>query len=851
MTRCLARKFITLALLAASMLGCSPNDDRQISTSEKTATITWPSMKAALPRDPIVEQKVAELVSKMSLAQKVGQMMQPAIAHITPDEVSQYHIGSVLNGGGMYPNGNRYASIQDWLDLADAYWEASMKETDAALAIPIIWGTDAVHGHNNVVGATLFPHNSALGATGNAKLVQDIGSATAQEVVATGIHWNFSPTVAVAKNLRWGRSYESFSENSAIVTQMASAMVIGLQGAPGSQVFLDNNHILATAKHFIGDGATLRGDDQGNASISEQELIAEHANGYFSALAAGVQTVMASYSSFQGLPMHAHKYLLTDILKGQLGFDGLVVSDWHALGHVDGCTRDNCSTAINAGVDMLMVPDRPDWQTMIANTVAQVNSGVIPLSRIDDAVTRILRVKMRAGLFDGKKPSERVTTAFGKTLSTDTHKQLARQAVRESLVLLKNDNSLLPLDGSSHILVTGNAANSVGVQSGGWTISWQGNDTQPADFPAATSIFDALSSSVTAAGGQASFSEDGRYTSKPDVAIVVFGEQPYAEMRGDIQNLNTLEYNRQYGEALTALTYLKSEGIPVVAVFIAGRPRLTTKEINQSDAFVMAWLPGSEAQGLADVLINGIQPAQDFKGLLSFSWPSHPCPNTEAKQPPLFPFGYGLNYQHAATLPQFDENYPSYPNGCDHPPVLGVVNSYDLTRSEWQWHLELESLESISVTDAVTWQGVTASIEQSDSQGKFIELTWHDAPRNNAVLQNGKRQSLVANLAADHALVFDINILQPASDSVWIKMECGHLCSEPVEVTTALKRLPQHSWQTVHLPLSCIAEHRTDLAKINSPIRIDSSGNFGIRLRNLSIKDVPQGSVNLCEQKAQ
>lgn len=843
--RYLAQKLITLGLCTISLLGCSPNDGSQTLAPARNATVAWPSMQPALPQDPASEQKIADLVGQMSLAQKVGQMMQPSIDHITPAEVSQYHIGSVLSGGGMYPDSNRYASTQDWIDLADAYWQASMQGPEGTVAIPVIWGTDAVHGHNNIVGATLFPHNSALGATGNAALVQDIGSATAREVRATGIDWNFSPTVAVAKNLRWGRTYESYSENSAIVAQMAAAMVIGLQGPPGSQVFLDNNHILATAKHFIGDGATSRGDDQGNASLSEQELIAEHANGYFSALAAGVQTVMASYSSFQGLPMHAHKYLLTDILKGQLGFDGLVVSDWNALGHVDGCTRDNCAIAINAGVDMLMVPAKPDWQNMIANTIAQVNSGDIPLSRINDAVTRILRVKMRAGLFDGKKPSERVTFSAGETLSTDAHKQLARQAVRESLVLLKNDNGLLPLEGKSHILVTGNAANSVAMQSGGWTISWQGNDTQPKDFPAATRIFEALSNTVTAAGGQATFSKDGRYTHKPDAAIVVFGEEPYAEMRGDIQNLNTLEYNRQYGEALSTLKTLKSEGIPTVAIFIAGRPRLTTKEINQSDAFVMAWLPGSEAQGLADVLINGVQPAQDFKGLLSFGWPSHPCPN--GKQQALFPFGYGLNYQHAATLPQFDDTYPSYPSGCDHSTTAEKVSRYDLTDSEWQWHLELESLESIPVTDTVTWQGVTASIKQNDGQGMQIDLRWKDAPRNNAVLQNGKQQSLVPNLGADHALVFDINIQQPASNSVWIKMECGHLCSELIDVTAPLKSLPQNSWQTVHLPLECIAKHRTDLAKIDSPMRIDSSGNFGISLRNLAIKEVPAGSVTLCQ----
>ncbi len=844
--------YLTLCLVLLAACSEKAQDTQNKKAEDKLQQKTdhsWPSLNIALAQSTDMESRISEYLSKMSLEQKVGQMMQPAIDYISPEQVKQYYIGSVLNGGGMYPGKNRHASIEDWLTLADAYWQASMEMPEGVPAIPIIWGTDAVHGHNNVVGATLFPHNSALGATNNPTLVREIGQATAREVAATGIDWNFSPTAAVAKNLRWGRSYESFSQNPELVASMTAEMVVGLQGAPGAIDFLGQGKLIATVKHFIGDGGTKYGDDQGDSPVSEQELIKEHAAGYFSGISAGAQTVMASYSSWQGLNMHAQKYLLTDILKQRMGFDGFVVSDWNAIGHVEGCTRDNCPTAINAGIDMLMVPASPDWQNMIKNTIAQVKSGEIPMSRIDDAVSRILRVKFRSKTLY-QKPSTRSTHQYQQHLSTPEHQQLARNAVRQSLVLLKNNASTLPLSANSNILVTGNAANSAAMQSGGWTISWQGTETQAEDFPLATSIYEGIRQGVEEAGGQAIFSADGSYQQKPDTAIVVFGEEPYAEMRGDLQNLKTLEYSRQYPQALEQLEKFKADGIATVAIFISGRPRLTSKEINQSDAFVMAWLPGAEGGGIADLILSKTpdNPSFDFQGRLPFSWPSLPCPEDKGQNlNPVFKVGFGLNYKTATETPKLHEDYAVHANGCDLPQQLQNVPALSFKGKEITMHLELKSLEKKAVNDSANWQGINAIVKRHESgEIEQIDLHWQQAPRNNAVIKNGKIQSLVANLANDHALQFELKMTRAATEKVWMKMECGHLCADQLEVTERLKMLALNQWQKVSLPLSCIAANRTDLGKINSLLRIDSSGDFKISLRDLQVGPQDTNAFNLC-----
>ena len=489
----------------------------------------WPALHSPVPHDLEVEQAVSELMARMSLEDKVGQVIQGEVKYVTPEDVRKYRLGSILNGGGTHPNSNKNSKPEDWLALADAYYEASMDTSGGGVAIPIIWGTDAVHGHSNVIGATLFPHNIGLGATGNPDLVRRIGEATSREVAVTGIGWTFAPTLAVVRDDRWGRTYEGYSEDPAIVRAFAGKMVEGLQGVGGTEEFLDPHHVVATAKHFLGDGGTENGRDQGDNRTSEADLRDLHGAGYLTALEAGAQTVMASFNSWHGRKMHGHGELLTDVLKERMGFDGFVVGDWNGHGQVRGCTNDSCAASFNAGVDMFMVPE--DWKALYNNTLAQVKSGEITMARLDDAVRRILRVKTRAGLFEHGKPSNRPLAGKAEVLGAPAHRALARQAVRESLVLLKNAGGLLPLRRDRRVLVAGDGADDLGKHTGGWTITWQGTGNVNSDFPGATSIWAGIRAVVEDAGGTAVLSLDGSYEQKPDVAIVVYGRTPTPSFR--------------------------------------------------------------------------------------------------------------------------------------------------------------------------------------------------------------------------------------------------------------------------------------------------------------------------------
>lgn len=640
----------------------------------------WPRIRSEVAADPKLEARVEELLGKLTLEQKVAQMVQADIRSVTPQDVKTYRLGSVLNGGGAWPGNNKHATVADWVKLADQYYEASMDTSGGGVAIPVIWGVDAVHGHNNVIGATLFPHNSALGAAHDPELIERIGAATAAEVAATGIDWTFAPTVAVVRDDRWGRSYEGYSEDPERVREYAARMVHGLQGVPGQSSFLDTSRIVATAKHYIGDGGTLDGRDRGDNRSSEQQLLAIHGQGYLSALQAGAQTVMASYNNWQGVKLHGHRYLLTDVLKTKLGFDGIIVSDWNGIDEVQACSVDKCPVAVNAGIDMFMVPEQ--WKVFLANTIAQVRSGVIPQARIDDAVRRILRVKLRAGLFEKGKPSARPLAGKRALIGAAEHRAIAREAVRKSLVLLKNDNKLLPLAAKSNVLVAGDGADNIGKQAGGWSITWQGSGNTNADFPGATSIFAGISAAVAQAGGKATLSVDGQYQSKPDVAIVVFGEEPYAEWHGDVPSLDyanvkqvladeathlspqpapqtadqapsVVQVASQEGSVsadLALLRRLKQAGIPVVAVFLTGRPLAIAAELEAADAFVVAWWPGTEGAGVADVLMRKADGSVNFafNGKLSFSWP-RTAAQTQLNRgdddyDPLFAYGFGLTY---------------------------------------------------------------------------------------------------------------------------------------------------------------------------------------------------------------
>ena len=632
-------KTVLLTCLAASLsaslavTGCS---------SSEAAAATWPAVKSPIKKDPVIESKIDDWLAKMSVDQKVGQMIQAEIKSISPDDAAKYHIGSILNGGGSWPTDKADGPLGAWLNLANLFYGASMDTGDDRLAIPIMWGTDAVHGHNNVIGATIFPHNIGLGAANNPELMRDIGTATAREVAVTGIDWTFAPTVAVARDARWGRTYESYSSDPKIVADLTKELILGIQGHPALDNFLSEQKIIATAKHFVGDGGTAAGDDQGDTILSEEDLFKIHGQGYVQALGVGTQTVMASFSSWNGQKLHGHKYLLTDVLKGRMGFDGLIVGDWNGHEQIEGCTKMSCPQAINAGIDLIMVPE--DWKAFLENTVKQVKSGEIAMSRIDDAVRRILRVKYRAGMFVSGKPSEHRLAGRAKLLGHADHRNVARQAVRESLVLLKNDG-VLPLDPASNILVTGSGADNPVMQSGGWTVTWQGRDLEtrilnPLDYyKGHTTISAGLSDAIKKARGSLITDAD---SAKIDAAIVVFGEEPYAEFEGD---LASLDFDLANNTDFKIIQDLKAKNIPVVSVFITGRPRGVDAAIEASDAFVAAWLPGSEGAGVADVLLSNTQgkPAYNFKGSLPFNWPQNGSSNpitTSTK----YKFGYGLTY---------------------------------------------------------------------------------------------------------------------------------------------------------------------------------------------------------------
>ncbi|MDP5102551.1 MAG: exo 1,3/1,4-beta-D-glucan glucohydrolase, partial [Erythrobacter sp.] len=587
------------------------------------------------------------LLSAMSLERKVAQLVMPDIGSITPADVERYRFGTILNGGNSGPGGDDKALAPEWLKLADAYWAASTAPLpNGEPAIPALWATDAVHGHANVIGATVFPHNIALGATGDPDLIRRIGAATAVEIEVTGIDWTFAPTIAVARDDRWGRTYESYSENPALVAKMGAAMVEGLQGRPGDPGFLGVGKVAATAKHFFGDGGTAQGVDQGDVNGDLAELMAIHAAPYPAAIGAGVASVMASFNSINGTKMHGNGPLLTGELRGNLGFEGLVVGDWNGHGQVTGCSNADCPQALLAGLDVYMVPE--DWKALHAALVRQVNDGTIPMARLDEAVLRVLRLKQQLGIFAGEvTPSQRANGGRWELLGSPEHRAIARQAVAKSQVLLKN-HGVLPLKPGAWIEVAGSAADNIPQQAGGWTITWQGGgDLTAADFPGATSIYAGIAAAAKAGGGEAMLASDAALA-KPDVAIVVFGEEPYAEFVGDRKDMAFRDE-----EGLTLLKAYRARGVPTVAVFLSGRPLWMNRELNAADAFVAAWLPGSEGAGVADILF-GQRPAT---GRLSFSWPAA-CDGTPVNDPQgaLFPLGFGLDLTSTVQLAPLDES---------------------------------------------------------------------------------------------------------------------------------------------------------------------------------------------------
>ena len=798
----------------------------------------WPTANARPLRDPKVEARIEALLKRMSVADKIGQLIQVDIASIEPSDLRTYKLGSILNGGNAGPGGNDLAPPIEWLKLADQFYDASMARSDGRPAIPVIWGTDAVHGNNNIPGATLFPHNIGLGAARDRDLMREIGHVTAIETAAAGIDWTFAPTLAVVRDDRWGRTYESYSEEPQIQAEYAGAVIEGVQGKVGTKDFLAPDHVIATTKHFLGDGGT-GGRDQGDARIPETTLRDIHLGGYPAAIEAGTQSVMASFSSWNGAKMHGNKSLLTGVLKDRLHFDGFVVGDWNGHGQVDGCSNESCAAAINAGLDMFMYSGS-GWKTLYANTLKQAQSGEIPAARLDDAVRRILRVKIRAGSFDRGRPSSRALAGKMTLIGAADHRAIARRAARESMVLLKNEGGLLPLKPLANILVAGGGADNIPQQAGGWSLTWQGGGTTNADFPNAQSIWSGISTAVKDAGGTATLSADGRYAKKPDAAIVVFGEQPYAEFKGDRPNL---EYSPDDKSDLDLLRKLKAAGVPVVAVFLSGRPLWVNAELNASDAFVAAFLPGSEGGGVADVLFRKKDGsvANDFRGKLSFSWPKRPNQYTlnrsDPGYDPLFAFGYGLSYAKPGTVPKLDEARPA-----------GIAASFNGTvfgkgRVPEGWSLTLveqgqSKVRLLGVNATTATRRLTASAVDRRRQEDARAFVWAGGPADTRIEASGPLD-LTRESNGELSLVVDLRVDRPATAPVALGMVSTDGKTVTVPITRMLATAKVGDWQQVIVPLQCFAKRGIDMAHVTAPFVIATDGTLGVSISDVKIDSAP------------
>lgn len=632
---------VPTAMPAATPPAATVSAPTTVPTVGATATATTSTLykDASLP----IEKRVEDLLAGMTLAEKIGQMTQAENNSIVQNDVTKYALGSVLSGGGGYSDN----SPEAWRKMVESYEQAALK---TRLGIPLVFGIDAVHGHAHIAGAVYFPHNVGLGATHDAALVERIGRATAEQVSATAIQWNFAPVLAVVQDIRWGRTYEGYSENTDLVTELGTAYVKGLQDIDGKPALTSPQTVLATPKHFLGDGGTKFGTsktvnqvpyliDQGDTQMDEAQLRALFLTPYKAAVDAGAESVMVSYSSWNGLKMHAQKKLLTDVLKGELGFKGFVISDWQGIDQISPDYDQAVVTGINAGVDMVMVPY--DYRKFIDTLTQAVGKGDVPQARIDDAVRRILTVKFNKGLFEQPIPK----TDAASILKNEAHRALAREAVQKSLVLLQNKNQTLPLKkGVATIFVAGVGAGTTGYQNGGWTLEWQGTEGNAGGTSILNAIKSAVSPSTTVeynSGGKLdAFKDTQGNPVKADVAIVVLAEPPYAEGMGDRATLDLSESD------LAMITRAKAASERVVVLLLSGRPLVITDALPLSDAFVAAWLPGSEGEGVTDVLFGDAP----FSGKTPYTWPRSAAQlpfdfahmKTESCDAPLFPYGFGL-----------------------------------------------------------------------------------------------------------------------------------------------------------------------------------------------------------------
>lgn len=769
----------------------------------------WPAAHSpAALTSPMTEAAIDRIIARLTPEQKVGQVIQADISAITPADLVRYPLGSILAGGNSGPYGDERADAAKWHRMVSEFRAASAQ---AGAGIPILFGVDAVHGHSNLPGATIFPHNIGLGAAHDPALIQRIGAATAAEIAGSGIEWTFAPTLAAPQDLRWGRSYEGYSSDPSLIATYARAMIVGLQGSLVQDRPLSPLHVAGTAKHFLADGATFDGRDQGDARISERDLITLHAAGYPPAIDAGALTVMASFSSWNGVKNHANASLLTGVLKDRMGFQGLVVGDWNGHGQVPGCTATDCAAAFNAGIDLFMAPD--SWKGLFDATLREVRDGTIPASRLDDAVRRVLRVKFKLGLM-GPSLVERGDPG---QLGAPGHLALAREAVSKSLVLIKNEGSLLPLRPGAKVLITGAGADNMAMQAGGWTITWQGSDTTAADFPNGQTIGRAIMEQVRAAGGEAALSLDGRFSQRPDVAVIVLGEKPYAEFQGDVPDLAY----RAAPQETALITRLKAQGIKIVTVFVSGRPLFASALINQSDALVAAWLPGTQGNGIADVLVaqRSGKPLRDFTGRLPFAWPA------DARSPivrPLFARGYGLSYARPGHVGPLNEDSMIQLAAAANTGAFVVLGNIPAP-----WHLAADGAISEHAVDL-------------GAQEDAHQFSW---TRVGTLSIEGPPVSMARELDEGFVLLLDWRIDRPVSGSVLVSLGGGNL-----ELGGMIRAAPVGTSVQTRIPLSCFVGAGAQLSAVGAPLRIRAPAGFVMSLRGARIEGT--GTQYACPAKA-
>lgn len=805
---------VALVFLASGCMGTTASPTAVSASPNQTAALAHPALwpRASSPTaitDPETEAMIDRLLRKMTLAEKIGQVIQADISAITPADLAKYPLGSILAGGNSGPYGDERADTATWARMVGEYRAASR---ESGAGIPIMFGVDAVHGHSNLPGATIFPHNIGLGAAHDPELIERIGRATAAEIAGSGIEWTFAPTLAVPQDLRWGRSYEGYAEDPRLVATYATAMTLGLQGKLEAGKSVTAQHVAATAKHFVGDGGTAGGKDQGDAQVSEAELIARHAQGYTAAIDAGALTVMASFSGWNGVKTHGNASLLTDVLKGRMGFAGLVVGDWNGHGQVPGCTVTDCPAAINAGIDLYMAPD--SWKALFDSLLNEAKTGTVLTARLDDAVRRVLRVKAKLGLLRDR-PATRSNTA---EVGSSAHLEIAREAVAKSLVLLKNEGGILPLKPGSRVLIAGPGADDMAMQTGGWTITWQGGDTTAADFPKGITIGRAIAAAVTAAGGTAVIDSKGSSSFVPDVAVVVYGERPYAEFQGDVADLAL----RTVSNEDQLIASFKAKGSKVVSVLLSGRPLFAGKQINASDAFVAAWLPGTQGNGLSDVLVaakDGKAP-RDFNGSLPFPWP------VDARSPvknPLFASGYGLSYARPGLVGMVNED-----PRVDPAAARSDERYFDRGVAVVPWRLGIDT--------AVTSRTLDLAAQEDARQ-----FAW-TAP--GVVAIDGPPVDLHRQRDEGFVLRLDWRIDEAGDAPIALGLGGVYL-----DLGQIVRSMPRGVQAITRVPLLCFANAGSDLSNVGTPFRIKSSQGFVMTLRSARIEAV--GKTLLCPPKTQ